>query len=765
VTSIRLLLAPPLFADDEEKTRVASVLNTLLLSLMAAAVAYAVVAPIVATNPARRVLIAGPVILVMPALLLVMRRGYVRLAGVVLNAGLWLIATATVVIAGGVRAPEFGAYLIVVLTSGVLLGWRAALGTAAFSLVAGLALFGATNAARLPTPYYERTNTLVWLIQMVFLLSGTLVICLARRSGDDALRRMREELTERRRAEAALKESEERYARLGDVAFEGIGFCENNIIFDANARLAAMLCYTPDELIGMPTEQLVAPESRDLVRRRVQTRYQAMYEHLAIRKDGSVFPVEVRSRFAQYHGRPIRVIVVRDISERLAAQHALAASELRFRVAFHANPAPQALTHAADAAIIDVNAAFERLSGFPRADLIDRPITDLPLWVAWDREPLLDQLRAQRRLIDRPTQMQTQAGVVRDLILSIEPVRVGDQPCFLSVMIDLTERLAAERALAQSERMFKNLVQSINAVVWEADAVTFQFSFVSEQAEKLLGYPTADWLAVPTFWADHIHPDDRDSAVSYCVRCTQALEQHEFEYRMVAANGQIVWLRDLVTVEVREGQPRTLRGVMVDITARKQVEEEVQLLRTASLAISTAPDLHAALSVALQLVCEATGWVLGQAWMPRADGAVLECSATWWCGIPGLEAFRRHSETITLVPGEGLPGRVWQSKQTAWIQDVTQDGNFPRNAAAREVGLRAAMAFPVLSEAEVVAVLEFFVVEPRVEDARLVKLVSTMAAQFDAWHGTLRLCRFSVFALAERKNEKRKIIKNRGSGS
>ncbi|MEI4861468.1 PAS domain-containing protein, partial [Klebsiella pneumoniae] len=86
--------------------------------------------------------------------------------------------------------------------------------------------------------------------------------------------------------------------------------------------------------------------------------------------------------------------------------------------------------------------------------------------------------------------------------------------------------------------------------VWEADADTFEFSFVSEQAERILGYPTERWVREPTFWSDHLHPDDRDWAVRVCQEATAQKCGHDFEYRMIAADGRIVWLRDMVTVVV-----------------------------------------------------------------------------------------------------------------------------------------------------------------------------------------------------------------------
>jgi PAS domain S-box-containing protein len=166
-----------------------------------------------------------------------------------------------------------------------------------------------------------------------------------------------------------------------------------------------------------------------------------------------------------------------------------------------------------------------------------------------------------------------------------------------------------------------------------------------------------------------------------------------------------------------------------DVTERKRSEEEVQLLQTISLSVSEAEDLHAALGAVLRRVSDATGWILGQAWIPRPDGSCLECSPAWHKAARGLEGFREASEKTTFRPGVGLPGRVWAARQPALIREIAQDKNFPRQASAQKAGLRAGMAIPVLAGDQVVAVIEFFVHEPRPEDERLINLVSAVASQ------------------------------------
>ena len=99
--------------------------------------------------------------------------------------------------------------------------------------------------------------------------------------------------------------------------------------------------------------------------------------------------------------------------------------------------------------------------------------------------------------------------------------------------------------------------------------------------------------------------------------------------------------------------------------------------------VATASDLASALEVVLREVCEKTGWVIGHAWVPNSDTTALDLVAGWYCGDGELKPFKAASEESHFKPGLGLPGRVWESEQPAWVEDVTNDPNFPRSAAAR----------------------------------------------------------------------------------
>src|SRR5579859_593843 len=145
----------------------------------------------------------------------------------------------------------------------------------------------------------------------------------------------------------------------------------------------------------------------------------------------------------------------------------------------------------------------------------------------------------------------------------------------LEVSSENLTRSASEGAAAQDlARRFHDLVQGLDAIVWEADAATLLFVFVSRRAEEILGYPAEHWVTIPNFWTDHIHPEDRERTTTQFRATLFAGTDHELEYRMTASDGRVVWFRNIVRI-IRDGGGRALRvrGVMLDITKQKLAEE------------------------------------------------------------------------------------------------------------------------------------------------------------------------------------------------
>ncbi|MEX2221109.1 MAG: PAS domain S-box protein [Candidatus Rokuibacteriota bacterium] len=152
-----------------------------------------------------------------------------------------------------------------------------------------------------------------------------------------------------------------------------------------------------------------------------------------------------------------------------------------------------------------------------------------------------------------------------------------EPPRLLLIVEDLTEEERLQAARQESEQRYRDLIQGLDAIVWEADARILTFSFVSRRAETVLGYPVERWLREPDFWARRIHPEDREAVMQIYRDAIAEGRDHEFEYRSIAADGREVWLRDIVHV-VREADGRisTLRGLTVDLTELKRSERALR---------------------------------------------------------------------------------------------------------------------------------------------------------------------------------------------
>jgi len=159
--------------------------------------------------------------------------------------------------------------------------------------------------------------------------------------------------------------------------------------------------------------------------------------------------------------------------------------------------------------------------------------------------------------------------------VSISKSLIDGQIVHTAIIRDITARQMADDAIRTSEQRYRDLVNTTDGIVWEADAQTFQFTFISQKAEQLLGFPVSDWLQ-PGFWVDHLHPDDRSWAPTYCATCTLRAEAHNFEYRFITRSGKTVWLKDIVTVVSEDGKPRWLRGIMIDVSESKQTEAQLR---------------------------------------------------------------------------------------------------------------------------------------------------------------------------------------------
>jgi len=146
----------------------------------------------------------------------------------------------------------------------------------------------------------------------------------------------------------------------------------------------------------------------------------------------------------------------------------------------------------------------------------------------------------------------------------------------LGVVRDITEIKEREEERQRSEQNYRELISTINGVIWESDLQRDILTYVSDSAERVLGYTAAEWIATPLFWENHLHPDDRAQAIAQYRVATKSGQSYESTYRMIDARGDIVWLHEVVSIIALHGRPTIVRGVIVDITSLKRAESEIE---------------------------------------------------------------------------------------------------------------------------------------------------------------------------------------------
>jgi two-component system, cell cycle sensor histidine kinase and response regulator CckA len=166
-----------------------------------------------------------------------------------------------------------------------------------------------------------------------------------------------------------------------------------------------------------------------------------------------------------------------------------------------------------------------------------------------------------------------------------------------------------------------------------------------------------------------------------------------------------------------------------DITDRTRNDRRRLAQYTVASLLAGSWTLTEASSAILQTIASIGDWAFSALWIYDEKIGRLRCRAFWEAGSDKLKKFGEFSQGIEFRMGEGLPGRVWESNEPAWVYDVTVDKNFPRAPAAREAGLRGGFAFPLFAGRAVNGVIELFsehLVEP---DPDLLQLVTALGSQ------------------------------------
>ncbi|HXF99387.1 MAG TPA: PAS domain S-box protein, partial [Bacteroidota bacterium] len=344
-----------------------------------------------------------------------------------------------------------------------------------------------------------------------------------------------EDVTERAQAERALQESEERHRHISEIISDyAYSF---RVLEDGTLRgewvtdsFRHTFGYTLQEVQNMGGWQKMVhpddlPAALEHVRKLLQGERDICEMRFVTRTGESrwlrdyAIPVRDESR-----GRIVRIYgASQDVTEQRRTQTALRMSEERHRyISELISDYAYALRVEPNNRLVRewVTDSFTHITGYTPLEVDQRGgwqslvfPDDLPV-----AQEFIERVLAGQKVV-REFRIVRKDGEVRWLRDHATPLL---DPLLQRVVRiygaaqDITERKRAEEALQLSHKRYEQLVNSIDGIVWEADAETFHFHFVSKQAERLLGYPVEEWISQPTFWKDHIHPEDVTWAIEYC---------------------------------------------------------------------------------------------------------------------------------------------------------------------------------------------------------------------------------------------------------
>jgi len=318
------------------------------------------------------------------------------------------------------------------------------------------------------------------------------------------------DITDKKKAQNAIMESEEKYRTLVNRANDAICVLQDGVIKMFNPRLMEFWGGSEEEIMGRPFTGFVHPDALpDLInnynRRMSGESFPSVYETTMMRKDGSRSFVEMNAGIVEYEGRPADLVIVRDINDRKIAQEALRKSEELYRT----------LSEASNDLIFVVgrNDRVEYVNSFA-AMMLNKPIQEIigsPRETLFPPEVAIHQKKVIDAVFERGISVRSSSPLTfngrmywYDHILT--PLKDPDNHVrsVLGISRDITERKVAEAALLQAEQQSRNFITAIGDIAWETDAES-RFVYVSPQVETILGYTPDDLIGQTPF--DFLHPD------------------------------------------------------------------------------------------------------------------------------------------------------------------------------------------------------------------------------------------------------------------
>jgi len=575
------LLIPPIF-DDEDKTLVAHHLFIIIWTLMAVAWLALLIAVILPETVYRWLLVVGVIESAGLILLALNRYGHTRFVSNLLIVIIWAVATGMALTGGGTSSNAMTIYLIVVLIAGLVLSGKAGLITAALCSLTGLFLVYLEYSGALPINRVSHTPLTLWIASTIYIAIIISLQYLASRTIRNALKQLRRELKERQRADAALRESEEKYRNLvenvSDVIYE---IDSQGVVIYISPVVRDVMGYEQADIVGKKFIEFVYEDDRSRLIERffeLSEGIEYPFEYRLIHKSGDIRWVRTKTTPIMEGGsfKGARGTLI-DITGRKQTEKALQQSEERYRTLVE-NASDIVFRTDENGYFTFVNPAALRVSGYEEGEVIGKH------YKMFIRNDMFKEAITSfaNQLIKKIPNTYTEYPILtkeghevwlgQNTQLIMKEDRVTG---FQAVARDITERKRMEKELSDSEEKYRLMLENIQDGYYEVDLLG-NLTFNNPSLSSILGYSKEELIGM-----NNRQYMDEENAKKVFRAFNTVYKTEEptslFEWELIRRDRTKAFVGCSVSlIKAPSGVPIGFRGIVRDITYKKKAEEALQ---------------------------------------------------------------------------------------------------------------------------------------------------------------------------------------------
>ena len=387
------------------------------------------------------------------------------------------------------------------------------------------------------------------------------------------------DITDRKRMEEAIRESEDRYRTLVELSPSGVFvFSEGRTVYANHTGAILMGANDPKEMLDRPMFDFIHPKYHDEVRENVKRLLAGSVsvhsaERIYLKNDGTPVPVQVEAARIMWNGKPAVLGLFSDVTDRMQAEEALRASEERFAKAFQASPHPVVISELESGRVVEANDAACQLVGYHQREVVGQTTVQMGLWPsAADRDRFTELLKRLGSVRNMETTIQGKNGEVRRCLLSSELIELNGKQCCVTVGDDVTDRTRAEDELRRSHAFLRQVIDADPNFIFAKDRegrFTMANKAVADcygtTVENLIGQSDADFN--PN-WEEVEFSRQTDLQVM-----NSSQECFIAEEKITDWSGKTRWLQTVKRpiIDTHE-QTLMVLGAATDITERRQME-------------------------------------------------------------------------------------------------------------------------------------------------------------------------------------------------